>query len=102
MTRPTLERIPTTPGEVLSEEFLKPMCITQKEFADHLNVDIKVINRLINNKTTLSAEMALKIAASLETSAEFWLSLQYEVDLFNAKTKLTNTPQSLLKKKTNN
>lgn len=99
MSRTIIERSPTTAGEILSEEFLIPLGITQKEFADHLNVDIKVINRLVNNKTSLSAEMALKIAASLETTAEFWLSLQYEVDLYNARTKLEQLPPPLIKKK---
>lgn len=101
MSRLTLERPPTTPGEILAEEFLKPMGITQKEFADHLKVDIKVINRLVNNKTSLSAELAYKIAASFETSPEFWLSLQFEVDLFHAKINLTELPPPLLKKKIN-
>lgn len=99
MSRLTIDRSPTTPGEILSEEFLKPMSITQKEFADHLKVDIKVINRLINGKTSLSAEMALKIAASFETTAEFWLSLQYEVDLYKAKSKLVHLPTPFIKKK---
>lgn len=99
MSRSTIERFPTTPGEILSEEFLIPLGITQKEFAEHLGVDIKVINRLINKKTSLSAEMALKIAASFETTAEFWLSLQYEVDLYKARTKLVLLPPPLIKKK---
>lgn len=99
MSRPTIERSPTTPGEILAKEFLIPLGITQREFADHLDVDIKVINRLVNNKTNLSAEMALKIAASFETSPEFWLSLQFELDLYQAKTKNIELPRPLIKKK---
>ena len=45
-----MTRKPTTPGEILNEEFLKPMALTQKLLADHIGVDIKVINRIINER----------------------------------------------------
>lgn len=95
MAKPQIERKPTTPGEILAEEFLRPMGITQKKFADHIGVDIKVINRLINGKTSLSPELALKFAASFETTAEFWLSFQYELDLYFAKKNLSQLPSKI-------
>ncbi len=58
----TLEREPTLPGEILAEEFLKPMNITQKQLANHLGCDVKVINRIVNNRTSITAEMAVKVA----------------------------------------
>jgi len=58
----TLEREPTLPGEILAEEFLKPMNITQKQLANHLGCDVKVINRIVNNRTSITAEMAAKVA----------------------------------------
>jgi addiction module HigA family antidote len=91
------KRSPTTPGEILSEEFLKPLKITQGELAKHLEVDIKVINRLINGKTNLSANLAVKLAASFQTTPDFWLSAQYEIDLFQAKKNITKLPKSLVK-----
>ena len=91
------KRQPTLPGEILSEEFLKPLNITQKELARHVDVDIKVINRLINGRTTLSAEMALKLSATFQTTPDFWLSAQYENDLFLAKKSITKLPKSLIK-----
>ncbi len=98
MAKIPIERSPTLPGEILAEEFLRPMALTQKEFADHIGVDIKVINRLINGKTTLSPELALKISASLGTTAEFWLSLQYDLDLFVAKKKIKELPSLIVSK----
>lgn len=78
----TNKRKPTTPGEILNEEFMKPLGLTQKALAEHINVDIKVINRLINGKTSVSTELALKLGAALGTTAEFWLVSQNELDLF--------------------
>ena len=58
---PLLARKPTSPGEILSEEFLKPMGLTQKQLADHLECDIKVVNRIIRGRTSVSAGMALSL-----------------------------------------
>ncbi len=92
-----LKRMPTTPGEILKEEFLVPLEITQKELADHLSCDVKVINRLVNARTTLTAPMALKLAAAFNTTAEFWLNAQKAVDLYRASVELKELPASLLK-----
>ena len=89
--------MPTTPGEILKEEFLVPLEITQKELADHLSCDVKVINRLVNARTTLTAPMALKLAAAFNTTAEFWLNAQKAVDLYRASVELKELPASLLK-----
>ena len=75
-------RHPTTPGEILKEEFLAPLGLTQKFLADHLMCDIKVINRLVNGKTSVSAELALKLAATFNTTPEFWLNAQRAIDLY--------------------
>ena len=64
----SVEREPTTPGEILDEEFLNPMNITQKQFADRLGCDVKVINRIVNDRTSISAEMAVKIGFALGTT----------------------------------
>ena len=90
-------REPTSPGEILREEFLVPLAITQKELADHLGCDVKVVNRIVNGRTSVSAEMALKLGAAFRTSAEFWLSAQKAMDLFRAQSKLGKLPSSVLK-----
>ena len=91
------KRQPTSPGEILREEFLIPLGMTQKALADHLGSDVKVINRIVNDRTSVSAEMALKLAATFNTSAEFWLNAQKAVDLFRAERRLSRLPSPVLK-----
>jgi addiction module HigA family antidote len=90
-------RQPTSPGEILREEYLVPLGMTQKELADHLGCDVKVINRLVNGRTSVSAEMALKLGATFRTSPEFWLNAQKAVDLFRATASVSKLPPPVLK-----
>jgi addiction module HigA family antidote len=90
-------RSPTTPGEVLREEFLEPLAMTQKMLADHIGCDVKVINRIVNGRTSVSAEMALKLGATFRTTPEFWLNAQRAVDLYSAAARLRSLPRSLRK-----
>jgi len=91
------KRQPTSPGEILREEFLVPLGLTQKELADHLGCDVKVINRLVNGRTSVSAEMAIKLGAAFRTSPEFWLNAQKAVDLYHAAASATDLPSPVLK-----
>jgi addiction module HigA family antidote len=88
-----MTRKPTTPGEILDEEFLKPLGMTQKGLADHLGCDVKVVNRVVNGRTSVTAEMALKLGASFRTSPDFWLNAQNAVDLYQARTHLRRLPK---------
>ena len=90
-------RVPTTPGEILREEFLEPLLMTQKQLAGHIGCDVKVINRIVNGRTSVSAEMALKLGATFRTSPEFWLNAQRAVDLYRAASRLERLPGSLRK-----
>jgi len=92
-----MKREPTTPGEILDEEYLAPLGMTQKELADHLGCDIKVINRIVNGRTSVSAAMAVKLGAAFRTTPEFWLNAQKAVDLYRAEKKLGKLPSPLLK-----
>ena len=92
----TLEREPTLPGEILAEEFLKPMNITQKQLANHLGCDVKVINRIVNNRTSITAEMAVKLGFALGTSPEFWLNAQQALDIYRAKRKVQDVPDLII------
>jgi len=87
-----LHRKPTPPGEILLEEFLKPLDITQKELADHIGCDYKAINRIINERASVSPEMAARLGAALETSPDFWLNAQMAIDLWNSRGKLQKIP----------
>jgi addiction module HigA family antidote len=93
----TRRREPTTPGEILREEFLLPLGMTQKQLADHLGCDVKVINRIINGRTSVTAEMALRLGATFRTSPEFWLNAQKAVDLHKAARHLSSLPKPVLR-----
>ncbi|NGX54953.1 MAG: Antitoxin HigA-1 [Chlamydiae bacterium] len=92
------KRKPTSPGEILLEEFLVPLGITQKALADHIGCDYKVINRIVNERAGITPEMATKLAEALETSPDFWLTAQMALDLWNLR-KPKKTITSLLKRK---
>lgn len=74
-----------------------PLGMTQKELADHLQCDVKVINRLVNGRTSVTAEMALKLGATFRTTAEFWLNAQKAVDLYRALGKVEKLPEPVLR-----
>jgi len=74
-------RQPTTPGEILSQEFLLPLGITQTAIAKHLNVPIRRINEIVRGRRAVSPETAQLLAAALNTTPEFWLNAQTAHDL---------------------
>lgn len=74
-------RIPTHPGEVLLEEFLQPMHITQVRFAHHIRVSVQRINEIVNGKRGITPETAWLFAQALGTTPEFWMNLQANHDL---------------------
>ena len=90
-------RKPTRPGEILREEFLIPLDLTQRQVAESLGCDVKVVNRIVNGRTSVSAEMALKLGAAFRTTPEFWLNAQKAVDLHEAARHVTDLPRPLLK-----
>lgn len=90
-----MKRQPTTPGEILQEEFLTPLEMTQKQFADHIGCDVKVVNRIVNGRTSVTAEMALKLGAALKTTPDFWLNAQKEVDIHEASKGAGTLPKPL-------
>lgn len=75
-------REPTHPGEMLLEEFLKPMGITQKELSDCIHVPYQRINEIINKKRGVTPSTALRFARFFGTSEIFWLNLQLRWDLY--------------------
>lgn len=85
-------RPPTPPGEILQEEFLTPLGMTQKQLAGHLGCDVKVINRIVNGHSAVTASMALRLGAALGTSPGFWLNAQKAVDLHRAAQQIRELP----------
>jgi addiction module HigA family antidote len=72
---------PVHPGEVLLEEFLKPMGISQNKLALNMGVSARRINEIVLGKRGVTADTALRLATFFGTSAEFWLGLQSQYDL---------------------
>ena len=87
----------TSPGEILREEFLIPLGMTQKQLANHLGCDVKVVNRLVNGRTSVTAEMALKLGATFRTTPGFWLNAQKAMDLYVAARRLKELPKPLVR-----
>lgn len=77
-------RPPTHPGEMLLEEFLKPLGITQSAFAIRLGVSFPRLNEIINAKRGVTVGTALRLERVTGMSAEFWLGLQQGWDLWHA------------------
>jgi addiction module HigA family antidote len=81
-------RSPTHPGEILLQEFLAPMNLSQVALAEKLDVPIQRINTLVNGKRGITAETAILLGRELGTSPEFWMNLQTAWDLFHAERRL--------------
>ncbi|WP_276309285.1 HigA family addiction module antitoxin [Halorhodospira halochloris] len=77
-----MHRQPTHPGEMLVEEFLRPMQITQRELADAIHVPYQRVNELVNQKRGITPSTALRLARFFGVSADFWLNLQVRWDLY--------------------
>ncbi len=84
MVRIPTHRPPTHPGEMLLEEFLQPMGLTQRELSAKLHVPYQRINELVRGRRGVSPGTALRLAKFLGTSAAFWLNLQLRWDLYYA------------------
>jgi addiction module HigA family antidote len=78
------KRPPTHPGEMLLKEFLEPLGVTQKVFAEHLGWTYARLNEIVNGRRNLSADSALTLGEALKTGPEFWLNLQRDWDLWHA------------------
>jgi addiction module HigA family antidote len=83
------ERIPTHPGEVLHEEFLTPLGLTQVALAAHIGVPVQRINEIIRGKRGITPETAWLLSQAFGTSAQFWVNLQANYDLASARPKKT-------------
>lgn len=78
------KRPPTHPGEMIQEEFLKPLGITQSDFAKRLGVSPSRLSVIIRRRQGVTPEMALRLAQVLDMPADFWLGLQQDWDLWHA------------------
>ena len=85
MIRIPTHRVPTHPGEMLLEEFLKPTGINQRELSNAIKVPYQRINEIINGKRGITPSTALRLAKVFGVSADFWMNIQLRWDLYFAK-----------------
>ena len=84
MVRVPTHRPPTHPGEMLLEEFLRPLGVTQRQLADAIQVPYQRVNEIVNGRRGVIPSTALRLARYLGTSVDFWLNLQQRWDLYRA------------------
>ncbi len=84
MVRIPTHRAPTHPGEMLLEEFLKPLGLTQRELASAIDVPFQRVNEIVNTRRGMSPSTAVRLAQFFGTSSGFWLNLQMRWDLYHA------------------
>ena len=84
VTRLPRNRPPVHPGEMLREEFLTPMGMTQTELASRIGVSYPRVNEIVNEKRGITPDTALRLARLFGTTAEFWLNGQRNWDLWHA------------------
>lgn len=77
-------RTPTHPGEMLLKEFLEPMNMTQKEFAQHIGWTYARLNEIIHGKRGITADSALTLGDALQMEPDFWINLQKNWELWHA------------------
>ena len=85
MVRIPTHREPTHPGEMLLEEFLVPMDLTQRELAEGIRVPYQRVNEIVNGKRGITPSTALRLAKFFGNSEGFWMNLQLRWDLYQAK-----------------
>ena len=88
---------PIHPGEILMEEFLKPMGISQYKLAKDINVPARRINEIVHGKRSISADTALRLSRYFSLSERFWLNLQARYDLEMEKDKYKGRIESEVK-----
>ena len=84
MIRIPTHREPTHPGEMLAEEFLAPMGISQRDLALAIHVPYQRVNELVNKRRGVTPSTALRLARFFGNSADYWMNLQMRWDLFRA------------------
>jgi len=84
MVRVPTHRAPTHPGEMLLEEFLNPMNLSQRDLADGIRVPYQRVNELVNGRRGITPATALRLARFFGTSPDLWMNLQLRWDLFHA------------------
>lgn len=79
-----MKRQPTHPGKIIKEDYLSPLSITIKDMALNLGVSRKTLSKIINERGSITPDMALRLSRAFDTTADLWLNLQKNFDLWQA------------------
>jgi addiction module HigA family antidote len=78
------KRPPTHPGRILREDYLEPLSLSVTKLADYLDVSRKTVSKIVNERGTVTPDMALRLSKAFKTTPTLWLNLQKEYDLWHA------------------
>lgn len=81
-----IKRQPTHPGKIIKEDYLMPLSITIKDMAELLGISRKTLSKIINERGSITPDMALRLSRAFDTTPDFWLNLQKNYDLWQAET----------------
>ena len=95
MSRIPTYRVPTHPGEMLLEEFLLPLNLSQRDLANAIHVPYQRVNEIVNRRRGITPSTALRLARFFSTSADFWMNLQQSWDLYHAQVSENNDLQTI-------
>jgi addiction module HigA family antidote len=84
MVRIPTNRTPTHPGEMLLDEFLNPMGLTQRELADAIHVPYQRVNDIVNGRRGITPSTALRLAKYFNMTPDFWMNVQLRWDMYFA------------------
>jgi len=79
-----MKRQPVHPGKIIKEDYLKPLSITIKDMAERLGISRKTLSKIINERASVTPDMALRLSRAFDTTPDFWLNLQKNYDLWHA------------------
>lgn len=82
-------RVPTHPGSILKYDYLEPLSISIKSIAERLKVSRKTMSKIVNGKSGITPDMALRLSQAFKTTPDMWLNLQKEYDLWNTRNTST-------------
>ena len=80
-------RRPTHPGSIIKNDYLIPLSVTIKDMAETLGISRKTLSKIINERGSITPDMALRLSRAFDTTPAFWLNLQKNYDLWHAETR---------------
>lgn len=79
-----MKRQPTHPGKIIKEDYLVPLSLTIKDMASNLGVSRKTLSKIINERGSITPDMALRLSRAFDTTPDLWMNLQKNYDLWHA------------------